>query len=78
VLKGRTVIFDITVKYVPAGGEFEYPPYTGEGETLSMNEMGDVLYLRNLKIRVYPVVGPGLPLGFNQPNFFIFSNGFLG
>jgi len=43
-----------------------------------MDEVGDVFYLLDIKTRVKPVVGAGLPSGLDEPHLFIVSYGLLG
>lgn len=74
MLIGRTTLFDLTVEYIPAGGQLKHSLDTGKCKTLLMDKMSNMLNLAYLEIRIDPVIGPGFSMWLNKAYLFIFTN----
>jgi hypothetical protein len=51
-LVGRTFFLYLGVKNIPAGGYLKDPLKTRQGKAFLMDEVGDMSYLRYIKLRV--------------------------
>jgi hypothetical protein len=73
----RATLLDLAVNDIPAGRQLKNPLKAAKGESLIVDEIGYMLDLLDLKIRVNPVVGSRFSLGLDQAHLFVIPNGFL-
>jgi hypothetical protein len=76
--EGGAILFQIAIKDIPAWRQLKEDSEAGKGEPLSVEKSGDLSYLINLEVGVYPVIGPGMASGFDEPPFFVVSDSLLG
>jgi hypothetical protein len=78
VFIGGAILFGVTVENIPAGSQLHQPSEARQSESLVVNQVGNLPYLSDVKIRIYAIIGLGFTSRFHQAHLFVLAYGLLG